>query len=350
MNIAVIPYSKEVYDNKTNQFGRHTERYCLEKGHRIETLSRYSDWSEIDWFLFWEFDTSWGMRILEELNARNMLDKTILFMVEPNVVVYWHNRRYMGFIKKFFAIIISQDKRLADDKSIFYLVDRYFPNKEGVPEGLPFAERKLLCNISGYKKSSAKNELYSERQRVIRFFEKKHESDFDLYGVGWQHKTFPSYVGTCESKREVYKKYRFALCLENAAGVSGYVTEKIHDCINSGIVPIYVGAPDIEEYVPKDCFIDYASFSSLDEMYECLSSMKEEEWRQYIEAQKRFVASGWYSTISEESWWNGIISATDKRCQYQGRNKAHISPIYFVLAKILSLDIVGKIFRKIWKE
>ena len=39
--------------------------------------------------------------------------------------------------------------------------------------------------------------------------------------------------------------------------MSGYITEKILDCLESGIVPIYAGAPNIDRIIPNDCFIDY---------------------------------------------------------------------------------------------
>jgi len=71
--------------------------------------------------------------------------------------------------------------------------------------------------------------------------------------------------GVCKTKGEAYSRYRFAFCLENSR-VNGYVTEKIFDCFQEGIVPIYGGAYNIEKYVPKDCFIDYYDYRNLDEI------------------------------------------------------------------------------------
>ena len=49
---------------------------------------------------------------------------------------------------------------------------------------IPFIEKKLLTLINGNKTSLGKNELYSEREKAIRFLE-KNDVEFDLYGVGW---------------------------------------------------------------------------------------------------------------------------------------------------------------------
>lgn len=58
-----------------------------------------------------------------------------------------------------------------------------------------------------------------------------------------------------DGKFETISRHRFTLCLENAA-FPGHVTEKIFQSISCGSVPVYIGAPDIEEYVPLNCFID----------------------------------------------------------------------------------------------
>ncbi|MBA7551029.1 hypothetical protein ES705_43562 [subsurface metagenome] len=105
--------------------------------------------------------------------------------------------------------------------------------------------------IAGHKFNSHPLELYSERVKAIRWFEENHPEDFDLYGIGWDKYCFkgmlsrlnrfntlrklfklkyPSYKGPIKSKREIYKKYKFAICYENARDISGYMTEKIFDC------------------------------------------------------------------------------------------------------------------------
>jgi hypothetical protein len=67
-------------------------------------------------------------------------------------------------------------------------------------------------------------------------------------------------------------RYRFCLCFENC-GFPGYITEKIYDCFLAGVVPIYLGAPDIADRFPAGSFIDFRTFSSTAEMLGRLEAM-----------------------------------------------------------------------------
>lgn len=85
--------------------------------------------------------------------------------------------------------------------------------------------------------------------------------------------------------------YRFNLCYENAQNLRGYLTEKIFDAFHAGCVPIYLGAPDIEDMIPIDTFIDRRRFSSDAELLELLRSVNESQWRAFIEAARQYLLS-----------------------------------------------------------
>jgi hypothetical protein len=64
------------------------------------------------------------------------------------------------------------------------------------------------------------------------------------------------------SKLELISGYKFTLAFENSI-TRDYVTEKFFDPLVAGSVPIYIGAPNIEEFAPGDrCFINVDDFSS----------------------------------------------------------------------------------------
>ena len=65
-------------------------------------------------------------------------------------------------------------------------------------------------------------------------------------------------------KIEFQKQYKFCIAAE-CAKQPGYVTEKILDAYKSGCIPIYRGAPDIEEDFNKETFIN-ANFLSVEEL------------------------------------------------------------------------------------
>ena len=52
----------------------------------------------------------------------------------------------------------------------------------------------------------------------------------------------------------VMNKYKFILCVENSY-TYGYVTEKIFNCFAAKTIPIYSGAPDIDDYINKSSYI-----------------------------------------------------------------------------------------------
>lgn len=174
-------------------------------------------------------------------------------------------------------------------------------------------KEKLCTLIAGNKKSKHSLELYSKRVEVIRWFEKNYPNDFDFYGIGWSEyrlenrylnflfkkskisklfkPDFVSYKGSIESKNEILQRYKFAICYENARDISGYITEKIFDCFFAGCVPIYWGANNITEHVPKDCFIDKRNFYNYEALYAYIKNMNHEEYLQYLDNIEKFLCS-----------------------------------------------------------
>lgn len=179
-------------------------------------------------------------------------------------------------------------------------------------------KEKLCVMISTNRVSSVENELYTERLNAIRWFEKNRPLDFDLYGMGWDEYSinsikpiriinrsilfrrvmhymfgakYPSYRGTVLSKIRVINKYRFTICYENVQNVPGYITEKIFDAFVSGCVPIYLGANNIKEYVPSECFIDKRNFASYSDLYSYISTMSDSKYLQYLENIETYLNS-----------------------------------------------------------
>ncbi len=170
------------------------------------------------------------------------------------------------------------------------------PTDDLVPE----ERHKLVCLIANNKNSDYPNELYSERLKAIRWFENNHPEDFDLYGIGWDKHTFkglfaplnrskflrnlfkekyPSYRGQIKVKKDVLSKYRFSICYENIKDIPGYITEKIFDSFFAACVPIYCGANNIQDYVPKQCFIDKNDFNTYEQLHTFIKSMSVTEYK-----------------------------------------------------------------------
>lgn len=77
------------------------------------------------------------------------------------------------------------------------------------------------------------------------------------------------------TKLEIIANYKFTLAFENAIG-KDYVTEKFFDPLIAGSVPIYLGAPNVDEFAPADhCFIDVADFRTPKDLAEYLSALND---------------------------------------------------------------------------
>lgn len=154
-----------------------------------------------------------------------------------------------------------------------------------------FHQRKLCTLIAGAKAAQHPNELYSERLRAIHWFQANAPQDFDLYGFGWNPGVFPSYQGAVDDKLATLARYRFAICYENARNYPGYITEKILDCFRAGAVPVYLGAPNMDQWIPRDCYIDRNDFATEQALYAHLATMDAQTHGAYLDRIRDLLAS-----------------------------------------------------------
>src|SRR6185295_11271500 len=163
---------------------------------------------------------------------------------------------------RLFDKIVTWNDSLIDNKKFFKF--NYFALWPQIQPLVPFSQKKLIVQMSGNKFSSHPDELYSERLKVIQYFEKRGGNEFEFYGPGWEKKGFANYRGTVADKIQTLKNYRFCVCYENIKNIKGYITEKLTDCFIAGSVPIYWGASNITDYIPANCFIAREKFDTMD--------------------------------------------------------------------------------------
>jgi hypothetical protein len=153
---------------------------------------------------------------------------------------------------------------------------------------IEFSRRKLVTLMSKNIHSKYKGELYSERIRAIFYF--NHFPDqFDLWGKGWDEYKLQVYRGVASDKIQTLANYKFSICYENTSDKEGYITEKIFDCFKAGVIPVYLGAPNIEKIVPTNCFIDKRRFKTYQALQEFLLNMTEAEFNCYLSHIKVFL-------------------------------------------------------------
>jgi hypothetical protein len=267
-----------------------------------------------------------------------------LILSEPPVYNFedWKQENHAAFDKVF-----VYDDRMADEvKYIHYNFAIDFDSFEGTQpvSTEDFAKRKLCVLMAGtFSLLPHRKELQSllhERYKAIRWFSRNFPEDLDFFSRSAVEKKFEEFRGASLLKRivprlvraigllrykrncrqvykgsvpadkkiETMKNYRFYLCYENTHGINGLISEKIFDCFAASCIPIYEGAPDIEKYIPGDCFIRKADFTSYADLHHYLVHMKYEEYCRYIENIVKFMNSEKVTPFKVSSFTRRIIS------------------------------------------
>lgn len=266
---------------------------------------------------------TWAMPAL----ARYPKEKLIAFLWEPPTTC---PDTYNTALHNLFSKVYTWNERLVDNVHYFHF---YYPRcYPTIDSSILFNAKKLCVMMNCNKDSEHACSLYGERKKLISFFEQNHSDDFDLYGPGWQQCGFKNYRGTVESKIDCIKQYRFCCAYENMCNVQGYITEKIFDPFRAGCVPIYWGADNVTDYIPKDCFIDRREFASDEELYQYLKTMKKDEYQDYINNIKRFLGSAQALVFSFDYYVDIVLEAIepgyDKTVALTERHRAALTRLY----------------------
>ena len=332
MKFALIPWSQsELGDHIFYKDG--TERkmptesaaylmsHHLEQlGHEIHTMDLYEDrLQEVDFFLFYVLDWRWVRR----LTRAGLAGRMVYCNAEPPTVNSLNTPKGYELLGQIFPYILTWNPEWIDNRRIFKRNIPYYFDFHRCD--IPFEERKLVTAISANKNSDYKDELYTERNRAYEFFESHHPEEFDFYGVLWSGKGHPCYKGTVSNKADTFHRYRFAICYENTRTNQDYITEKIWDCLHAQIVPIYAGARNITDYIPKECFIDFYEFGSYEKLYQFIHDMKESEYREYLDAAERLLRNEEVKRIfSGERYGELILEAVEHPVEFEPTRKGKL--------------------------
>jgi len=236
----------------------------------------------------------------------------------------------INYLEQFDLVFTCNDK-FVDNKKIFKI--NFSFDKNSIDLNFK-AKSHFLCNFSANKLSSHHHELYSERKIAINYFYSKLNKDFHLYGNGWDksfkyplpynlfkilnkyivtraiskiirnlfsflpmifkrmlYSNYECYKGYVDNKFDTLSKYKFSLCYENLYNENSYITEKIFDSLRMGVVPIYHGASNISDYIPRDIFISKNDFKTYEELSLYLLNLNDENYNDIIKKIKDFFLS-----------------------------------------------------------
>lgn len=300
-------------------------------GHKVATIDT-DDVKKFDAIIFVDFPT-FKNKYLKQLIKNNFQNLYLVILESPIIKPDNYDKENHKYFKKIFTWsdelidnppshplshkATDRQSKATDGQSKKYFKINY---SHKIPKNLEFysPERKKLCTlISSNKFTHHPQELYTERIKAIRWFENNHPENFDLYGKGWDKYYFygkflefnlsrlnrlkllakilgphyPSWKGEVKLKKETYINYKFAICYENCKDFPGYITEKIFDCFLGGCVPIYLGAPNITNHIPIDCFIDKRNFRTYEDLYQYIKNMPDKEYLAYLNSVNNFLKS-----------------------------------------------------------
>ena len=201
--------------------------------------------------------------------------KKIAWLIEPPIIQ--DNYSYiMNNWSNFDLILTHQEKLLS-------ISDRFKPNPMWCswikPENQKIINKsKNLSIIASAKRDSTGHIL---RHNIID--EIRNKIDIDLFGNGYK---------TIDDKSEALLDYRFSIIIENDKSPI-YFTEKIIDCLVSGVVPIYWGADKIGEHFNLNGFIIINNIEDVNKILSELTPEKYEELLPYVienfEIAKKFL-------------------------------------------------------------
>lgn len=348
MNIYIDPFSYIFLSNKLFiedpsynppydiEVLSYFKKYCLERNINLNTIDFWSEDKKTsediyvslehkDLFrkIYWRFKNR-----NYQIFKLNDFKKRILFQSEPPTVlpeVYGNiNSLFKIYDKAYFSC------KLNDPRCHYFHIPQ--PYNKIFAEYWENSDRKFLVMINKNKKKRLsrqllilanrkrlpfQRELLGDRIEIIEFFSRTRE--IDLYGVDWnKYPPFPYwfyksalqkvYHGKVKSKHQKLSEYNFAIAFENNIG-QGFIGEAIFDCFYVGTVPIYLGAPDIQEYIPKECFIDMRDFKDYEELRLFLKSLKKSQIQSYKENARQFLESEQYKPFTKEYFAEIFIAA-----------------------------------------
>ncbi len=337
-------------DNGLRPFAEVKKRLAKE-GIEARTIDRARDLAGARTIFFFEMPRP-GDRFFPGCVESGLAERMRLFLYEPPAT---RPDNYEEARHADFGRVLTWRDDMVDGKKYVknnFVMPFFKSEKIGFrADGTEFDKKKLLCLVSANKYSFHPDQLYSERVRAIRFMEKNHPDEFDLYGQRWDlpvvhsplaerlgvnniskglnrlgkdsptrllpNWQYPSYRGPLPSKYPTLGHYRFSIAYENQKNVPGYVSEKMMDAFIGANVPVYLGASNIEKHVPPKCFVDLRKFTEggradYGRLHEYLRSVEKKEHEEFLSNIHAFLNSPKSDEFKMDFFIDNILSEVEK--------------------------------------
>lgn len=253
----------------------------------------------------------------------NIFNKVITFnddfigenIVKGNIADFYCDEKDFNFDfknRKFLAMVTNNTKKENVIGILnFYNSSDYYNNK----------------NIHNHSHS-----IYHMRGKAVQYFFESCPKDFDLYGTLWDEKYSSILKGYIkqENKYDVLSSYKFIISFDSFVNQKGYISEKIFDCFMAKTVPVYLGADNVCDYIPENCFIDMKKIDSFKDLEYFLRNIDEDRYNEYIKNIESFLKSNLFlEHFSSKASANIIYNALIDDSNNFSYKKAYKSLMYF---------------------
>lgn len=285
--------------------------FLKKNGHEINSIDIIKNIEVLDCVIFLDFPAG----EITELAKKALSHKKKILITFENEVVLKNN--WLKKNHKLFDIILTWNDDYIDNKKYFKIMIPGLSQHNKSYEFLSFNDKKnLSCMITWKKKYYHKNSTQFIKKKIINYFEKNNfTNDFHLYGPNWNETVFSyssifkflnyprfkllrkmicfeklsTWKGLMENKKKNLRNYKFSFIIENAINYNGYMSDKIFECFYAGTVPIYLGATNVNSYIPNDCFIDFRKFKDMSQLHNYLINVDQQSYDLYIDNIKNFL-------------------------------------------------------------
>jgi len=227
----------------------------------------------------------------------------ILFRSEPPIynVFYGRNLCNPKYVERFKAVLTIY--KYGDYPQVHFLYPCVSLLFKYITQYFDTPKEEMLCMVLRNKKMAIRlNSLFPKLKKFnnysnmdIRakadkvFATELAHNNYHSYGRGWDLRCFKGEVKNREEIYKIFATHKFTFCPENSR-FKGFITEKPMQAMFCGSIPVYLGAPDVEEYLPHGTFIDYRYYTP-EELVDYLKNITDKEYETYRKNIREFVTS-----------------------------------------------------------
>jgi hypothetical protein len=208
------------------------------------------------------------------MSVENMVPETRTHYKFRNKFGHHNNKRVDTFIHN----DVSQNSITSENNTpviptVYFRINYYLNNPVKLPS-TQFSSKHLCLFVSRNRLNENKANLWDSMRL--------HYGD-EIHHISQYYKIE---TVSCYSSIEllgIFSRYKFIVVMENTHQ-EGYITEKIFNVFQAGAIPIYDGAPDINNFIEQGSFLSYGDDNLLEKIH--FLKENEEKYNEIINSTK----------------------------------------------------------------